>query len=57
MKVKKLIIKPKTLYAIVNKKDPEISYKEIYSKDQTKGIYLGKDDIVIKVKVIYEQKA
>ena len=57
MKVKKLIIKPKTLYAIVNKKDPEISYKEIYSKDQTKDIYLGKDDIVIKVKVIYEQKA
>jgi len=47
-------LKPKTLYAIVDKKEPEIKQKELYESDQIKGIVVNKGEAIIKVKVIYE---
>jgi len=46
--------KPKILYAIIKKSEPEIKQKELYDSDQIKGIVVNKGEVIIKVKVIYE---
>ena len=37
------MLKPKIAYAIVYKKRPVIQLKNVYDKEQIKGIYLEKD--------------